>query len=94
MDTTNEPVAWLIQAKIWHEFTFSKPAEDSEDVVILPLYTHPHSDKSVKAKTLTESEFENIVDACDLSGDWDTQYDFSKMFRLVNEAILKNASEK
>jgi hypothetical protein len=37
----NEPVAWLIQAKIWHEFTFSKPAEDSEDVVITPLYTHP-----------------------------------------------------
>jgi hypothetical protein len=41
MDTTNEPVAWFIQAKIWHEFTFSKPAEDSEDVVITALYTHP-----------------------------------------------------
>ena len=35
----NQPVAWLIQAKTWHEFTFSKPAEDSEDVVSVPLYT-------------------------------------------------------
>jgi hypothetical protein len=70
----NEPVAWLIQAKIWHEFTFSKPAEDSEDVVITPLYTHPSEhaleiaeaigfDKGYKAataKTLTDEEIHQI----------------------------------
>ena len=72
----NEPVAWLIQAKIWHEFTFSKPAEDSEDVVITPLYTHPSEhdlgiaesigfDKGYKAataKTLTDEEIISIAD--------------------------------
>jgi hypothetical protein len=59
----NEPVAWLIQAKIWHEFTFSKPAEDSEDVVITPLYTHP-------AKTLTDEEIEDCYQLWrSLSGD-------------------------
>jgi hypothetical protein len=76
MTAANEPVAWLIQAKIWHEFTFSKPAEDSEDVVITPLYTHPSEhdlgiaeaigfDKGYKAataKTLTDEEIWELSD--------------------------------
>jgi hypothetical protein len=73
----NEPVAWFIQAKIWHEFTFSKPAEDSEDVVITPLYTHPSEhdlgiaeaigfDKGYKAataKVFTDAEVDAIYSA-------------------------------
>jgi hypothetical protein len=95
----NEPVAWLIQAKIWHEFTFSKPAEDSEDVVITPLYTHPSEhdlgiaeaigfDKGYKAataKTLTDEEINEIF-----SKTWLDLKDYKDFAR----AILKKASEK
>jgi hypothetical protein len=97
----NEPVAWLIQAKIWHEFTFSKPAEDSEDVVITPLYTHPHPDnlglalsiidqqkleiERLKAKTLTDEEINEIF-----SKTWLDLKDYKDFAR----AILKKASEK
>ena len=85
----SEPVAYInveerklewANPMAWHTPTIAQMDK-------IPLYTHP-------AKTLTELEFENIVDACDLSGDWDTQYDFSKMFKLVNEAILRKAQEK
>jgi hypothetical protein len=95
----NEPVAWLIQAKIWHEFTFSKPAEDSEDVVITPLYTHSSEhdlgiaeavgfDKGYKAataKTLTDEEINEIF-----SKTWLDLKDYKDFAR----AILKKASEK
>ena len=76
----NEPVAWLIQAKIWHEFTFSKPAEDSEDVVITALYTHPE-------KTLTDEEIKAIANnlTCTPDKNWNV---------LFAKAILKKASEK
>jgi hypothetical protein len=87
----NEPVAWMRESdKEVCSIKGKQGLLDEEGTdwnFKIPLYTYP-------AKTLTELEFENIVDACDLSGDWDTQYDFSKMFRLVNEAILKKASEK
>ena len=75
---SNEPVAWLIQAKIWHEFTFSKPAEDSEDVVITPLYTHP-------AKTLTDEE---------ILSEWDYEFGVEVDLIDFARAILKKASEK
>jgi hypothetical protein len=75
----NEPVAWFIQAKIWHEFTFSKPAEDSEDVVITPLYTHP-------AKTLTDEEILQFRDKVPYSLGSDL-IDFAR-------AILRKAQEK
>jgi hypothetical protein len=96
----NEPVAWLIQAKIWHEFTFSKPAEDSEDVVITPLYTHPSEhdlgiaesigfDKGYKAataKTLTDEEIVEIYNDI-LIHDKKSSIKFAR-------AILKKAQEK
>jgi hypothetical protein len=50
MKMKNEPVAWMIQAQTWHEFTFSEPdmAEvEAEEWSVTPLYTHP-------AKTLTD----------------------------------------
>ena len=98
----NEPVAWLIQAKIWHEFTFSKPAEDSEDVVITPLYTHSSEhdlgiaeavgfDKGYKAataKTLSDEEIIEIGNAVvNLIDSNEGWIEFAK-------AILKKASEK
>jgi hypothetical protein len=96
----NEPVAWLVQAKIWHEFTFSKPAEDSEDVVITALYTHPSEhdlgiaesigfDKGYKAataKTLTDEEINKIAQEHGVIVDAGV-YEFAK-------AILRKAQEK
>jgi hypothetical protein len=93
----NEPVAWLIQAKIWHEFTFSKPAEDSEDVVITPLYTRPTEhelgiaeaigfDKGYKAataKTLTDEEVIRIVKRF---------VGTEPLVHEIEQAILKKAS--
>jgi hypothetical protein len=50
--------------------------------------------KTYPVKELTSCEFENIIDACDISGEYDTKYDFDKMFKLLNEAILEKAQEK
>jgi hypothetical protein len=79
----NEPVAWLIQAKIWHEFTFSKPAEDSEDVVITALYTHP-----VKELTIT---FDDCIAA---SLEQDVGYGGDLDLLEFAKAILRKAQEK
>jgi hypothetical protein len=42
MDTTNEPVAWLVQYRDRHEFRWSKPEHLAEDARCEPLYTHPN----------------------------------------------------
>ena len=42
MDTTNKPVAWLVQYPDRHEFRWSKPEHLAEDVRCEPLYTHPN----------------------------------------------------
>jgi hypothetical protein len=47
MDTTNEPVAWLLQTETAHQFTFKEPTIVPQNVFPIPLYTHP-------AKTITE----------------------------------------
>jgi hypothetical protein len=56
MDITNEPVAWLIQTKTAHQFTFKEPTIIPLDAGVIPLYTHP-------VKELTDAEiiklFEN-----------------------------------
>jgi len=36
----NEPVAWMVQYKGKHDFTFYKPVSH-DDAVVVPLYTHP-----------------------------------------------------
>ena len=56
MDTTNEPVAWLIQTKTAHQFTFKEPTIIPLDAAVIPLYTHP-------AKTLTDEEIIEIGNA-------------------------------
>ena len=37
----NKPVAWLIQTKTAHQFTFKEPTSIPIDAVVEPLYTHP-----------------------------------------------------
>lgn len=37
----NKPVAWLIQTKTAHQFTFKEPTTIPIDAVVEPLYTHP-----------------------------------------------------
>ena len=49
MDTTNEPVAWLVQYKDRHEFRWSKPEHLYEALACEPLYAHP-------LKELTDEE--------------------------------------
>jgi hypothetical protein len=42
MDTTNEPVAWLVQYRDRHEFRWKKPEHLYEALACEPLYTHPN----------------------------------------------------
>jgi hypothetical protein len=42
MDTTNEPVAWLVQYRDRHEFRWKKPEHLYEAIGCEPLYTHPN----------------------------------------------------
>ena len=42
MDTTNEPVAWLVQYPDRHEFRWKKPEHLYEALGCEPLYTHPN----------------------------------------------------
>jgi len=53
MDTTNEPVAWLLQTKTAHKFTFKEPTTAPQGVFPIPLYTQP-------AKTLTDEEIREL----------------------------------
>jgi hypothetical protein len=42
MDTTNKPVAWLVQYRDRHEFRWKKPEHLYEALACEPLYTHPN----------------------------------------------------
>ena len=85
MDTTNEPVAWMLADKkaehirsimaVQHDFV-------PEGCVEIPLYTHP-------AKELTHEEITQVFDECypnNGDGDVVTLIDFAR-------AILKKAKE-
>ena len=74
MDTTNKPVAWLVQYPDRHEFRWKKPEHLYEALACEPLYTHPNEhdlgiaeavgfDKGYQAaatKTLTDEEIEQV----------------------------------
>ena len=73
MDTTNEPVAWLVQYPDRHEFRWSKPEHLAEDVRCEPLYTHPNQhdlgiaeavgfDKGYQAATARSQESDSYGD--------------------------------
>ena len=53
----NEPVAWLIQTKTAHQFTFKEPTIIPLDAGVIPLYTHP-----VKELTDRIAELEKQLD--------------------------------
>ena len=79
----NEPVAWLIQTKTAHQFTFKEPTIIPLDAGVIPLYTHP-------VKELTHEEITQVFDECypnNGDGDVVTLIDFAR-------AILKKAQEK
>ena len=74
----NEPVAWLINGKLFEEYF-----RTSELDKIIPLYTHP-------AKTLTDEEILKVIKKHEsINGNIDT-YD---VLACVKE-ILKKVSEK
>ena len=77
----NEPVAWMVQYKGKHDFTFYKPVSH-DDAVIEPLYTHP-------AKTLTDEEIVEIFQRLfNVNKSWETLvFEFAR-------AILRKAQEK
>jgi hypothetical protein len=84
----NEPVAWINRnidiengkpQLAWHK--------DNCAEICKPLYTHPHSEESVKAKTLTDEDIHKIAQKHFHAGLGISPLDFAK-------AILKKASEK
>ena len=77
----NEPVAWMVQYKGKHDFTFYKPVSH-DDAVVVPLYTHP-------AKTLTDEEITAI--SRELFKDY---RDYRKYQIEFARKILRKAQEK
>jgi len=72
----NEPVAWILK---------ENPQIEGE---VIPLYTHPHFDKSVKAKTLTDEEIIEIGNAVT------NLIDSNEGWIEFARAILRKAQEK
>ena len=85
----NEPVAW-------RNLCVGNIGEDSEWIYNEigqgePLYTHPHSDKSVKAKTLTDVEITELFYPFDLN---DEAWVEDAVLLKFAKAILRKAQEK
>jgi hypothetical protein len=89
----NEPVAWLIQTKTAHQFTFKEPTIIPLDAVVIPLYTHP-------VKELTDEEIEEVIknSKVKISGLEAYDYCYPQNYRLDEKmfarAILRKAQEK
>jgi hypothetical protein len=80
----NEPVAWMAHDN-------SGASLKCTDEFCIPLYTHPHSYQSVKAKTLTDEEI--LQQALFSFGNESENFDDSYWIGFAR-AILKKASEK
>jgi hypothetical protein len=74
----NEPVAWLIQTKTAHQFTFKEPTIIPLDAGVIPLYTHP-------VKELTDEE---------IRAEWYNNCGKDDWFMDFARAILRKAQEK
>jgi hypothetical protein len=96
----NEPVAYInveerklewAKPTTWHTPTIAQMEK-------IPLYTHPHSDKSVKAKTLTDEDIAKVVHELNQKANtperWVTamQIGAETIIQLRNE--LRKAQEK
>ena len=89
----NKPVAWMYACNgVWTAFSDELPPDDAYDEgTLTPLYTHPHSDKSVKAKTLTDEEILKLyVNNSTYDND---QKLFIDIYGFA-KAILRKAQEK
>jgi hypothetical protein len=82
----NEPVAWLIQTKTAHQFTFKEPTIIPLDAGVIPLYTHP-------VKKLTDEEMLEIV-ADKYEKGHGRYIDTDLFFIEFARAILRKAQEK
>ena len=51
----NEPVAWMVQYKGKHDFTFYKPVSH-DDAVVIPLYTHPVKEQHLSLQKTEDGE--------------------------------------
>ena len=79
----NEPVAWLDKTEGILSFDYMGAG-------FVPLYTHPHSEESVKVKelTLTDEEIEELAEYHGIDSLYETgRLDFAR-------AILRKAQEK
>ena len=83
MAMNNEPVAWLINGKLFEEYF-----RTSELDKIIPLYTHP-------AKTLTPLTDDEIEIECRKAWNLNDQYrlNLEEVIRFAH-AILRKAQEK
>jgi hypothetical protein len=82
----NEPVAWLIQTKTAHQFTFKEPTIIPLDAGVISLYTHP-------VKELTDEEITEIV-ADKYEKGHGRYIDTDLFFIEFARAILRKAQEK
>jgi len=80
----NEPVAWMRKTDITE---FCEDNIEMAEGDWIPLYTHPHSEESVKAKTLTDEE----IDYCWSHSHGNTPWMKQKAFA---RAILRKAQDK
>ena len=66
MDTTNKPVAWIandVDLPLKEDGSYwLYPKNPRKDNLYIPLYTHPHSEESVKVKELTDEEIIELGD--------------------------------
>lgn len=80
MDTTNEPVAWMVNDKPYQDIFEAEHYSKFTNKPMIPLYTHP-------AKELTDEEILEIGENCDNYWDNCDLIDFAR-------AILSKAQEK
>ena len=83
----NEPVAWIVvgdNTSVFFDLDCALAIDDNPT----PLYTHPHSEESVKVKELTDEEINQIVS--EKLETWNTKEAMIEFAR----AILRKAQEK
>lgn len=94
----NKPVAWVTQKALddlriplISEITLRIAVKSKNtDPFNIPLYTHPHSEKSVKVKELTNDEMREVINEI-VDG-----VTVSEMvtFLAISKAILRRAHDK
>jgi hypothetical protein len=76
----NEPVAWLIQTKTAHQFTFKEPTIIPLDAAVIPFYAHPHPDNLGLAESIIKQQQLEIDALKDEVAQWKMSYENSIRF--------------